>query len=191
MSTDDANRGRTSPGPADPGGDPTPEGEAGSGPEMDRLPPPFFPPEEPRSEAVADGMPGEGEAEDAGAPEEESAVAPPEDAFIPPDEPIGGTEDELPDDAFISPDDPFVPADRDEEGMVTSMGDDEAGGPPPPAPPARGDRPTIHELPYLLGSLAERIHDGGARAIQASPEKGHFESALCAFLRGYLRGSED
>ncbi len=206
MSIDDVNPGRSSASTENPGETQAPDEEAGPGPEMDRLPPPFFPPEEPRSEGHSGDPSREGssgdtspespsptaEAEDEGRePDAEIAVEGSEEAFISPDEPIETPEDDLPDDAFISPDDPLVPADRDEEGMVTSIGDEEPAGPPPPGPPPRSERPSIHELPYLLGTLAERIHDAGERAIQASPERGHFESALCAFLRDYLKGSED
>jgi len=199
MPIDDVKPGRSSSEPGDSRDASSPTEETGPGPEMDRLPPPFFPPEEPRPEAPSGDASPEGPSPDRSAevgdegrePEEEMAVEGTEDAFISPDEPIETAEDDLSDDAFISPDDPLVPTDRDEEGMVTSIGDQDPAGPPPPGPPPRGERPTIHELPYLLGTLAERIHDAGERAIQASPERGHFESALCAFLRGYLKGSED
>lgn len=199
MSIDDVNPRRSSSETGGPREDPFPTEVTGPGPEMDRLPPPFFPPEEPRPEGPSEDVAPEGPSperssggdEEGGEAKEELATEAVEDPFISPGEPITRPEDDLSDDAFISPDDPLVPADRDEEGMVTSIGDEGPAGPPPPAPPPRSERPTIHELPYLLGTLAERIHDTGERAIQASPERGHFESALCAFLRGYLKGSED
>jgi len=95
----------------------------------------------------------------------------------------------VPDDAFISPDDP-LPQTRqpveDGEWRVQRVGD-----PPRTESLRRREQPTIHELPYLLDRLAERINASGERALRVHPDTGHFEASLCSFLRGYLSGSEE
>jgi len=167
-----------------------PHGGDGAGPEMDRLPPPAFPPGYRRSAAarsrVSLGEPGEGE------PDEEDEELP-GGAFISPDEPIRKEARGIPDDAFISPDDPFVPADPEgeepgEEGTVTGVGGEKSVS---RTGSGRDDRPSIHELPYLLDRVAEQINESGAGALRVHHEMGHFEAALKSFLDGYLNGAGD
>lgn len=155
-----------------------------TGPEMDRLPPPAFPPAsgEARRRRV---RPTRGSAVRPDESGEDEGV--PFDAFISPDDPIRRKARGVPDDAYISPDDPVIPAERDAEGRVRR--------PPPektsevPARRPDRERPTLHELPYLLDQLAERLHDVGERALDVHPGTGHFQAALRSFLRGYLQGS--
>lgn len=209
MASDEATRGSPLPGDGAPEGSSELDDEAGPGPELERLPPPAFPPAEAReasrrraaaveAESGPEGA-GRGAAEEGGTeegPAEEDPDAEfPADAFISPDEPLRKVGRGVPSAAFISPEDPIQPAERDEEGRVTGIGEEEEEAGPPPADPSspasRDDRPTIHELPYLLDGLAERINESGDRALRVHSEMGHFEAALCAFLRGYLRGSEE
>ena len=161
------------------------DGTDGPGPELDRLPPPAFPPGSRRS-SMGSGRttvePGTGDDDD------RSDI--PDDAFISPDDPIRKEGRGIPDDAFISPDDPLVTTSRDEEGEVTGLGV-KAPDYPPSGGRSRRDRPTIHELPYLLDQLAERIQASGSRALNVNPEMGHFQAALRSFLKGYLEGSGD
>lgn len=159
-----------------------------TGPEMDRLPPPAFPPGSadsrhrrvPRAGASVPPDPGEGEDESV-----------PFDGFIAPDDPVRKEARGIPDDAFIAPDDPLVPADRNASGKVPRPPQDEDDAPATRRAQRSGDRerPTIHELPYLLNQLAERLRESGERALNVDPETGHFQAALRSFLRGYLQGS--
>ncbi len=93
------------------------KGAAGSGPELDRLPPPAFPP---GSRRRAPGRGGPEAADTPVAAEADAGPAPvatddgdgaiPNDAFISPDEPIVRASSRIEEDAFISPDEPFPPA---------------------------------------------------------------------------------
>lgn len=162
----------------------------GPGPEMDRLPPPAFPPGSRRASAPrkrVDVAGAEESPDDAGEGEEL-----PDDAFISPDEPIRKEARGIPDDAFISPDDPFTPKATagSDEGQVTSMGE-QISTRTPTAAKRRSEAPSIHELPYLLDRVAEQINDTGREALNVHGEMGHFEAALKSFLRGYLQGSVD
>ncbi|MFP3948405.1 MAG: hypothetical protein ACLFWG_06725 [Longimicrobiales bacterium] len=154
----------------------------------DRLPPPAFPPgarrRSIRRRAVTEspGSPAPTGSERAG-PEF------PRDALISPDEPIRKKGRGIPDEAFISPDDPLVPVVRDQEGQVTGMSvltssRAESG-------PGRSVKPTVHELPYLLGQLAENLQESGEKALEVRSDMGHFQAALRSFLKGYLEGSRD
>lgn len=168
-----------------------PGGSDGAGPEMDRLPPPAFPPGSRRAAAPRQGVPVEEEG--AGQVNDDEL---PDDAFISPDEPIRKEARGIPDDAFISPDDPFVPAEDEGEkgggaggGQVTGVGEERARV--ASATARRDDPPSIHELPYLLDRVAEQIQGSGAQALRVHHEMGHFEAALKSFLRGYLKGGGD
>ncbi len=158
----------------------------GPGPEMDRLPPPAFPPGSRRTSVPR--SPGRTDGGEAGAEEDGETV--PDEAFIQPDEPIRKEARGIPDDAFISPDDPFVPADYDEEGEVTPMST-EVDTRTRTATKHRSSAPSIHELPYLLDRVAEQINEAGEDALNVHHEMGHFEAALKSFLRGYLEGTGD
>lgn len=129
--------------------------------ELDRLPPPAFPPETGRGRASDDRT---------GSGGDESTHTP-----------------KIPDDALISPEDPIPgeePAPTSElVGTATPIGE---SGPPSPAPAGLLDRPTIHELPHLLDQLARRIEDSGEHALRIEPDIGRFEASLRAFLRGFL-----
>lgn len=166
---------------------PVPGGGAGTGPEMDRLPPPAFPPGHRRS-----SVPRESVSLEESDPESDEVG---EDAFISPDEPIRKEARGIPDGAYISPDDPFVTADEErrtepgEEGTVTGLGEDRAM--PSSGRVKSDERPTIHELPYLLDRVAEQIHDSGEQALRIHHDMGHFEAALKSFLKGYLTGGGD
>lgn len=154
-----------------------------TGAELDRLPPPAFPPGSDRRRTSSPR---------ASVPRDESGEGDegvPFDAFISPDDPIRKEARGIPDDAFISPEDPLVHADRDESGKVSRPDAEEETSSTVTGPVRGPERPTIHELPYLLDQLAERIHTSGERALDVHPELGHFEAALRAFLRGYLKGS--
>lgn len=154
------------------------------GPELDRLPPPAFPPGSRRSSASTRSLRIEGEESEGD--DDPSDI--PEDAFISPDDPIRKRGRGIPDDAFISPDDPLVPRARDREGRIVEVEDETEA--PATTRPRRGT-PTIHELPYLLDQLAERLHESGERALDVHPDMGHFQAALRAFLKGYLEGGRD
>ena len=162
-----------------------PEGGPGPGPELDRLPPPAFPPGSRRS-SVHEARVAVDEEE-----VEEGDDDFPRDAFISPDDPIRREGRGVPDDAFISPDDPLVPRERHQEGTVTGMGEAEVETADFGGSGRRQQKPTIHELPYLLDQLAERIHESGSRALEVHAEMGHFQAALRSFLKGYLEGSAD
>lgn len=178
---------RSHPADADHGaGDRGPSGPSsddGLGPELDRLPPPAFPPGSRRSSVPRPRSTPDAESPAAGGDESDL----PDEALISPDDPIRKEGRGIPDDAFISPDDPLVPANRDEEeGTVTGMGEflESPGG-----KALQDEKPSIHELPYLLNHLAERINESGESALEVHAEMGRFQAALRSFLKGFLEGS--
>lgn len=153
------------------------------GPELDRLPPPFFPSGARRSRAVVAPRPARGQAQ-----EEEIAA--------------------IPDDAFISPDEPILrkprvkeEPDGDEEEVVVSWIGDEAyfrggtgsspGAGAAPASRTSLDADTARKIAERLEALAESLRVMGGAALEIPPAGESFDVALRAFLAGYLaaRGS--
>lgn len=159
------------------------------GPELDRLPPPAFPPGARRAwvpRATRERTAGGGL---------------PAGALISPDEPIRRIGDDFPEGAFISPDEPIVQGgggeadtpdegeyDADDENVeVTGIG---SGGPDRyRADPAgyRGPRDP-EEVAGIMEGLAAALRTQGSAALATSPELSPFESALRGFLGGYLVG---
>jgi hypothetical protein len=155
-------------------------GHAGGkrGPELDRLPPPVFPPgtrrTHPRRPEVGLATGTEGF---------------PDGALISPDEPIRRIGEGFPEGALISPDDPINTGgdDEEEEGEVTGMGshDPEAyhsvgrAGANPRDP---------EQVASVLEGLARGLREKGSAALTPDPYLSPFESGLRGFLGGYLVG---
>lgn len=165
-----------------------------TGPELDRLPPPVFPPGSRRGVRIRRAS--------AERPRGSGADDFPEDAFISPDEPIRERHGEgVPEDAFISPDEPIVrtgapsPPDPDDV-QVTGIGDQEY---------ARGeDRGSgtrrrsqnweevdTDEVARMLEDLAEGLRERGSTALLVTSDMSRFQSMLRGFLAGYLVGRGD
>jgi hypothetical protein len=157
------------------------EGKPGGrkGPELDRLPPPAFPPGTRRIHAprTASGV--------ASGPE-----GFPDGVLISPDEPIRRIGEGFPEGAFISPDDPIDAGGADEEevqGEVTGIG---SYDPEPYRPAGRiGANPQDPEqVASVLEGLARGLRENGSAALAPDAYLSPFESALRGFLGGYLVG---
>lgn len=168
------------------------------GPELDRLPPPFFPAGARRSRAAAalrvPRIPSPPAQESS--PEEETAI--PEDAFISPDEPIR----KFREDAFIYPDEPIrtgrSPEEPTEEDVVVGwIGDEEyfkgmeRGGKAVAASRAVPgwsslDLESARRIAERLQALAESLRTMGGAALEISPAADPLDVALRSFLAGYL-----
>lgn len=165
-----------------------PEGE-GPGPnghgrpprELDRLPPPAFPPD---ARGAGRRVPRPTELR-AAEPEEEGEAGVPDDAFISPDEPIV-RESRIAHDAFISPDEPIPPRriERDDEVLVTGIGDDPHLAADPAA--ARYEDPHVADLAQRVLRLAEALRERGEAGLRTTPDMSRFESTLRAYCVGYL-----
>ncbi len=152
-----------------------------TGPELDRLPPPVFPPGSRRTAVryqAASTMQEGGE--DAGVPA---------DAFISPDEPIRRSDEW--DEALISPDDPIVrreppraPADGDDV-EVTGIG---AGERVYPDEVLSANPIDVERLAGRLETLARDLREKGAAALRVPPDADGTDAVLRAFLSGYLEG---
>ena len=175
-----SNEGQTPP-PLPHGGN----GALGDGPELDRLPPPAFPPGERgakyrRSLRTPLGEPGP--AQSVGSKVGESGV--PDEAFISPDEPIVREGSRIAPDAFITPDEP-LPDPGPDEGVVTGIGNDPHLDETDPTSPPYTD-PHVAGLVNQVGRLADALRDHGEVGLRTTAEMGRFEATLCAYCVGYL-----
>lgn len=162
----------------------------GAGDELDRLPPPVFPPGSGRRSA--------------------SVIRPdikpttvddfPEGAYISPDEPIRRRVDVL-DGALISPDEPIRRDERgvedrresedDEEGVATGMSDEG-----PIYDQARMLRPetdaiTTRKAAESLEALARDLRAKGAASLAERSDTSRFDALLRGLVAGYLLGVEE
>lgn len=161
-------------------GQPGPNGHGRPPRELDRLPPPAFPPD---ARAAARRVPRPTELQ-ASEPEAEDEAGVPDDAFISPDEPIV-RESRIAHDAFISPDEPIPPRriERDDEVLVTGIGDDPHFADPAVA---RYEDPHVADLAQRVLRLAEALRERGEAGLRTTPEMSRFESTLRAYCVGYL-----
>lgn len=168
-----------------------------AGPELDGLPPPFFPPGARRSRGAAalqvtrtPRPPAEQLS-----PEEETAI--PEDAFISPDEPLR----KFREDAFIYPDEPIRrerPREQpgEEDVVVGWIGDEEyfnakergakAAAPRPVPGWSSLDPESARRTAERLEALAESLRAMGGAALEIPPAADPLDVALRSFLAGYL-----
>ena len=171
-----------------------PQGGNGAGPgprELDRLPPPAFPPgrgAQParvRRSAAARRTEGEGGEGEGGVPDE---------AFISPDEPIVRSGTRIAPGAFISPDEPLPARDDDDidsdEGMVTGIGDDPHLGDEDLAFSRYSD-PHVADLVLRVGRLADALRDKGEAGLRTTADMSRFEATLRAYCVGYLAAQRD
>ena len=175
-----SDEGRTPP-PALYGGN----GALGDRPELDRLPPPAFPPGERgtkyhRSLRTPVGEPGP--AQPVGSEAGEAGV--PDEAFISPDEPIVRAGSRIAPDAFISPDEP-IPDPGPDEGVVTGIGNDPHLDETDTASPRYTD-PHVAGLVVQVGRLSDALRDNGEAGLRTSADMSRFEATLRAYCVGYL-----
>lgn len=172
----------------------------GRGHELDRLPPPAFPPghrvlgrtnHRPAPPAPPSPTAGSGEAASAevGAPGADAGDVP-ADAFISPDEPFVRAGSRFAPDAFISPDEPLPARHRDEgvdpdDVVVTGIGDDPHLG-KEDAGVSRPDDPALADLIARVGRLADALRDRGEAGLRTTPDMTRFEATLRAYCVGYL-----
>jgi len=157
------------------------------GPELDRLPPPAFPPGDRRA-----WVPRATRA--AGRDDPDLSAG----ALISPEEPIRRIGDTFDEEAFISPDDPFEHAgdaapeqggggEADQEaGEVTGIGDPDPEAYRSVAAYAGPRDPD--QVAGALEELARSLREQGTAALTTSPHLSPFESALRGFLGGYMVG---
>lgn len=160
-------------------------GAAEEAPELDRLPPPAFPPGSRRLPLAREPRPRTVE----GAGDGGEAAAIPDEAFIAPDEPIVRTAD-LDGAAFISPDEPLPPrkpADEadPEEVVVTGIGDDSHLHEAPEPEPAWDD-PHVAVLVEQVGQLADALRERGEAGLRTTADMSGFEATLRAYCVGWL-----
>ena len=165
-------------------------GAPGDRPELDRLPPPAFPPGQrgvkprrnlrtPVSEPGPEGG-GVARGGDSGVPDE---------AFISPDDPIERKGSRIAPDAFISPDEP-IPERGPEEGVVTGIGDDQHLGDEEQAY-TRSDPPAVADLVLQVRRLADALRDRGESGLRTTPDMSRFEATLRAYCVGYLSAQRE
>jgi len=142
-------------------GRPRGRGAQNGGDELNRLPPPAFPPHQhiqPRRNHRRSA-----EATDTG----------------------GG----VPDDAFISPDKPLPPCGAEhvdtDEVVVTGIGDDLHLG-PEELGPARHEDLLVADLALRVGRFADGLRDRGEAALRMTTDMNSFETTLHAYCVGYL-----
>jgi hypothetical protein len=151
-------------------------------PELDRLPPPVFPPG--ARLAAAEGS------------SSTSGQGFPAGAFISPDDPIRRSSGTL-DDALISPDEPIrhrSPRDReaDEEyGVATGIGDDGPVYARDHAFHQTGDAEAVRRVAECLEHIARDLRRYGTSSLGARLEGPRLEVMLKGLLSGYLLGRGD
>jgi hypothetical protein len=155
-------------------------GNAGGkrGRELDRLPPPVFPPGTRRTHARW--------------PEAGLTTATegfPDGALISPDEPIRRIGEGFAEGASISPDDPIGTGGDDEEaeGEVTGIGSHHPEAYPPVGQAGANPRDP-EQVASMLEGLARGLRKNGSAALAPDAYLSPFESALRGFLGGYLAG---
>ena len=157
-------------------------GALGDRPELDRLPPPAFPPDERgakyrRSLRTPLGEPGP--AQRVGPDSGEPGV--PDEAFISPDEPIVREGSRIAPDAFIFPDEP-APDPGPGEGVVTGIGNDSHLDEEDSTPAD----PHVAGLVLQVGRLADALRDHGEAGLSTTADMSRFEATLRAYCVGYL-----
>lgn len=166
------------------------------GPEMDRLPPPAFPPgvrRVARSAPLRGDLAGQDQSAESGFPA---------GALISPDEPIRRIGEGFPDGAFISPDDPIEhggerPAEgaaqtegaEEDDVEVTGMGTRDPDRYRDLASHSPGPR-TPEEVAAALEELAGGLRTQGSAALASPHNASPFDSGLRGFVGGYLVGRE-
>ncbi|MBI4540371.1 MAG: hypothetical protein HY704_12785 [Gemmatimonadetes bacterium] len=158
------------------------------GPELDGLPPPFFPPRARRSRAAGTAVRVARPAAPPAPGEQAEEAAIPEDAFFLPDEPIrraSRAEDERTEE-------------EQEEVHVGRFGDEshfkeraraaKATTPQPLAPPSWTslDADSARKFAERLEALAESLRVMGGTALEIPPAAEPFDLALRAFIAGYV-----
>src|SRR5688500_8585670 len=161
---------------------------AGSSPrELDRLPPPAFPPgrgaQPARSRRLA-------RMEAAGA-ESEGGV--PDEAFISPDEPIVRSGTRIAAGAFISPDEPIGshPDDMDSDQCMVTVFVDDPNLRHEDMSFARYSDPQVADLVVRVGRLADALRDKGEAGLRTTADMSRFEATLRAYCVGYLAAQRD
>ena len=95
----------------------------------------------------------------------------------------------VPDDAFISPDEPLPPRGAEhvdtDEVVVTGIGDDPHLG-PEDLGPARHEDPIVADLALRVGRFADGLRDRGEAALRTTVDMKSFETTLRAYCVGYL-----
>jgi hypothetical protein len=163
-----------------------------SGPELDRLPPPAFPPGMRRAAVHRPVTATGSDVDDGGLG----------DALILPDEPIRRSETDLPDDAFISPDEPFLrkaphsgsPEDEEEdemeEGVVTGIGDYD-GAYFPRGAGSRSKNLEALRMAEVLDELAAGLRQHGSVSLVSETRLTPFEAMLRGMIAGFLAASSE
>jgi len=161
-------------------------GALGDRPELDRLPPPAFPPGErgAKYRRILRTPLGEppGPAQQAGSEAGEAGV--PDEAFISPEEPIVREGSRTAPDAFISPDEP-IPDPGPGEGVVTGIGNDPHLDEEDPTSPRYTDS-DVAGLVLQVGRLADTLRDRGEVGLRTTADMSRFETTLRAYCVGYL-----
>ena len=166
-------------------------GKGGDRPELDRLPPPAFPPGQRSAHRRNVRL------SDAGQAGGEEGV--PDDAFISPDDPIVRTGTRIASDAFISPDEPIArrdPLDTGDddlgadEGMVTGIGDDAHLGRRELALTSYADE-HVADIVMKVGRLADALRERGEAGLKTTPDMSRFEATMRAYCVGYLAAQRD
>ena len=180
-------------------GRPRGRGAQKGGDELNRLPPPAFPPHQhiqPRRNhrrSAEDTETGGGVPDDAFISPDEpivrSGLRIAKDAFISPDDPIVRSSLRFAQEALISPDEPLPPRDAEhvdtDEVVVTGIGDDPHLG-PEELGPARHEDPIVADLALRVGRLADGLRDRGEATLRTTADMNSFETTLRAYCVGYL-----
>ena len=153
------------------------------GGELDRLPPPAFPPGQRASHRRSGRRASEGSGSHRGVSIGNASR---------PQEARG--EGGVPDDAFISPDEPLPPRGlaelRPDEVVVTGIGDDPHLSPEEMAGSPHED-PHVADLALRVGRLADALRDRGEAGLRTAPGMNRFEATLRAYCVGYLAGQHE
>jgi hypothetical protein len=150
--------------------------------ELDRLPPPAFPPGQRMPARVrprADARRAEGE----GVPDE---------AFISPDEPIVRSGSRIAAGAFISPDEPLPSRDHvdPDQVMVTGIDDDPHLG-HESVPASQRTDPQVADLALRVRRLADALEYRGEAGLRTTSDMNRFEATLRAYCVGYLAAQRE
>jgi hypothetical protein len=158
---------------------------AGQGPrELDRLPPPAFPP----GQRMSGRMRPRAESRRA----EGSGEGVPDDAFISPDEPIVRSGSRIAAGAFISPDEPLPSRDHvdPDQVVVTGIGDDPHLG-HEELPASQKTDPQVADLALRVRRLADALEYRGEAGLRTTSDMNRFEATLRAYCVGYLAAQRE